>query len=77
MVLLKKLPPRCAVVRFIRESITVDRGGGSLMGLMLSILAAFAQFERDVIADRQPKVLPLQSLKYRRSLKCRNVMRAI
>ena len=70
--LVEEITAKGATVRFIRESITVDRGGGSLMeSLMLSILAAFAQFERDVIADRQAEGIAIAKAqgKYRRSLK--------
>lgn len=51
--LVEEITIKGATVEFIRENITVDQHGGSPMeSLMLSILAAFAQFERDVIADR-------------------------
>ena len=49
----------CAV-EFVSERITVDKSGASpLEGLMLGILAAFAEFERRRIRERQAERIAL------------------
>lgn len=53
-----------AAVEFVNENITVDKNGASPMGsLMLGILAAFAEFERRRIKERQAEGIALAKTK--------------
>lgn len=52
--LVEEITQKGATVEFVSERITVDRNGASpLDSLMLGILAAFAEFERRRIKERQ------------------------
>lgn len=52
--LVAEMTDKGAAVEFVAENITVDREGASpLDSLMLGILAAFAEFERTRIRERQ------------------------
>lgn len=53
-----------AAVEFVNENITVDKNGASPMdSLMLGILAAFAEFERRRIRERQAEGIALAKAK--------------
>lgn len=53
-----------AAVKFVNERITVDKNGSSpLDSLMLGILAAFAEFERRRIKERQAEGIALAKAK--------------
>jgi DNA invertase Pin-like site-specific DNA recombinase len=53
-----------AAVQFINENITVDKNGASPMdSLMLGILAAFAEFERRRIRERQAEGIAIAKAK--------------
>jgi len=53
-----------AAVEFVSENITVDKNGASPMdALMLGILAAFAEFERRRIKERQAEGIALAKAK--------------
>lgn len=52
--LVAEITEKGAAVEFVSERITVDRNGSSALdSLMLGILAAFAEFERRRIKERQ------------------------
>ena len=58
--LVAELTDKGAAVEFINENITVDQQGSSpLDSLMLGILAAFAEFERRRIKERQAEGIAL------------------
>lgn len=53
-----------AAVEFMNENITVDKNGSSPMdSLMLGILAAFAEFERRRIKERQAEGIAIVNAK--------------
>src|SRR5690625_5341943 len=53
-----------AAVEFVNENITVDKNGASPMdSLMLGILAAFAEFERRRIKERQAEGIAIAKAK--------------
>jgi DNA invertase Pin-like site-specific DNA recombinase len=53
-----------AAVEFVNENITVDKNGASpLDSLMLGILAAFAEFERRRIRERQAEGIAIAKAK--------------
>ena len=55
-----ELTSKGCAVEFVSERITVDKSGASpLEGLMLGILAAFAEFERRRIRERQAEGIAL------------------
>jgi len=59
-----ELTDKGAVVQFVNENITVDKNGSSLMdSLMLGILAAFADFERRRIKERQAEGIAIAKAK--------------
>lgn len=59
-----ELTDRGAAVQFVNENITVDKNGSSPMdALMLGILAAFAEFERRRIKERQAEGIAIAKAK--------------
>ena len=59
-----ELTDRGAAVQFVNENITVDKNGSSPMdALMLGILAAFAEFERRRIKERQAEGIAIAEAK--------------
>lgn|SRR5699024_1241672 len=59
-----ELTDKGAVVQFVNENITVDSNGSSPMdSLMLGILAAFAEFERRRIKERQAEGIAIAKAK--------------
>lgn len=59
-----ELTDKGAVVQFVNENITVDKNGSSpLDSLMLGILAAFAEFERRRIKERQAEGIAIAKMK--------------
>src|SRR5690625_5938889 len=59
-----KINEKGAAVEFVNENITVDKNGASPMdSLMLGILAAFAEFERRRIKERQAEGIALAKAK--------------
>lgn len=67
-----ELTDKDAVVQFVNEKLTVDKSGSSLMdSLMLGILAAFADFERRRIKERQAEGIAIAKAqgKYKQPLK--------
>lgn len=59
-----ELTDKGAAVQFVNENITVDQNGSSpLDGLMLGILAAFAEFERQRIKERQAEGIAIAKAK--------------
>lgn len=62
--LVAEMTDKGAAVEFVNESITVNRDGASpLDSLMLGILAAFAEFERKRIRERQAEGIALAKAK--------------
>jgi len=62
--LVAEMTDKGAAVEFVSENITVDRDGASpLDSLMLGILAAFAEFERKRIRERQAEGIALAKAK--------------
>lgn len=59
-----ELTDKGAAVQFVNEHITVDKSGSSPMdALMLGILAAFAEFERRRIKERQAEGIAIAKAK--------------
>lgn len=59
-----ELTDKGAAVQFVNENITVDKNGSSPMdALMLGILAAFAEFERRRIKERQAEGIAIAKAK--------------
>ncbi len=62
--LVAEITDKGAAVEFINENISVDKNGTSpLDSLMLGILAAFAEFERNRIKERQAEGIALAQAK--------------
>lgn len=62
--LVSEITEKGAAVEFVNERITVDKNGASpLESLMLGILAAFAEFERRRIKERQAEGIALAKTK--------------
>ena len=62
--LVAEMTDKGAAVEFVNENITIDREGASpLDSLMLGILAAFAEFERKRIRERQAEGIALAKAK--------------
>ena len=62
--LVAEITDKGAVVEFVNENITVDKNGASpLDSLMLGILAAFAEFERRRIRERQAEGIAIAKAK--------------
>src|SRR5699024_8749327 len=62
--LVAELTDKGAAVEFVNEKITVDKNGASLLdSLMLGVLAAFAEFERRRIKERQAEGIAIAKAK--------------
>jgi DNA invertase Pin-like site-specific DNA recombinase len=62
--LVSEITEKGAAVQFVNERITVDKNGATpLESLMLGILAAFAEFERRRIKERQAEGIALAKTK--------------
>jgi DNA invertase Pin-like site-specific DNA recombinase len=62
--LVDEIAAKGAAVEFIKERITVDKNGSSpIDALMLGIMASFAEFERNLIRERQAEGIALAKAK--------------
>lgn len=62
--LVDEIAAKGAAVQFIKERITVDQNGSSpLETLMLGVMASFAEFERNLIRERQAEGIALAKAK--------------
>jgi DNA invertase Pin-like site-specific DNA recombinase len=62
--LVDEIVAKGAAVEFIKERITVDKNGSSPMdALMLGVMASFAEFERNLIRERQAEGIALAKAK--------------
>ncbi len=62
--LVDEIVAKGAAVEFIKERITVDQNGSSpLDALMLGVMASFAEFERNLIRERQAEGIALAKTK--------------
>jgi DNA invertase Pin-like site-specific DNA recombinase len=62
--LVDEIVAKGAAVEFIKERITVDKNGATPMeSLMLGVMASFAEFERNLIRERQAEGIALAKAK--------------
>jgi DNA invertase Pin-like site-specific DNA recombinase len=62
--LVDEIAAKGAAVEFIKERITVDQNGSSpIDALMLGVMASFAEFERNLIRERQAEGIALAKAK--------------
>jgi DNA invertase Pin-like site-specific DNA recombinase len=62
--LVDEIAAKGAAVEFIKERITVDKNGSSpIDALMLGVMASFAEFERNLIRERQAEGIALAKAK--------------
>ena len=61
--IVKELTKRCVKVRFVKESLTFTGDDSKMANLMLSMLGSVADFERDLIRERQLEGIALAKSK--------------